>query len=1001
MKHRLFLFALLFAVNFVQAQNTQTFSYLGPYFQIFVVPTTGWYFLDASGGQGGAVSALFTSDPEQIPVWCYGGINQGGKGARMQGYVRLEAGDSLRIAVAGAGGNGTVYLHQGETIPNCHHSVNAGGGGGGASSIVKVNGTVYTPLLFAAGGGGASYKPQNYYLNPNMWEPPYAPDGTGLPGSATIEAGSSFEGAASIDPIHAGTNGNGGAGSDNNDYGGAGGAGYYTDGWTHYAEGGDYDGSLYSYGGQAYLSGNYGGNSGQAGGDGGWGGGGEGGFSFDASPVVCGGGIATQGTPGGGGGGWNGGAGGGTLAGYVQPGGGGGSYTAPEVITTGCLAISGARSGHGIVSITHLQFNNIAPIDTTFAFAGNVFQTFTAPATGYYRITAKGGQGGAVASAEGGKGALLSGYFLLREGETLQIAAGGAGQNGIQTDNTWWSGGGGGGASSVVGLYGQDHRLLLMASGGGGAYFGNYGGPGLATPIQQSPRAGYPGYGGSHAEQFVWSGGGAGYDFDGRTPNPITAYGGQAYWSGNYGGNAGQAGGDGGWGGGGEGGLPNDDSFNFEFPITFHGSGGGGGGYWGGNVHAYDIENNENTIWHVAGFSSYSYSIANCSLSQLSGTNEGNGSVRIIGPHVAIDTVNTPGPNYTWAANGVTYQHSGTYSYADIDNCIIRVLDLSIGGLGGCLNYTTIDTTITSCGSFTNPLNGRTYTENTTDSIRVGCVKYLVKLIVAPPAELLGNMITGGSSQSGMVACNDSEHTYTISPVPYATSYEWTLPTGATGTSSTNSITVQFGNDFNGGSICVTPMNDCGSGENICKMIYPAIPFPSGDIIQISAPQAPYITGNYAATEIFGATTYTWSVSNNEAVIVSGQGTPNIQLEAAPGITGLTTLSVVAENCLGSETSASIILVDAVSVEEEEMVVVDGITLYPNPSKGQFTLSTPSLKEDAVLEIYSMEGRLVYQTNIPANTNQTFIDLQQPSAGLYAVRLLAGNKLSSMKIIVN
>ncbi|MFM7233583.1 MAG: T9SS type A sorting domain-containing protein, partial [Flavobacteriales bacterium] len=402
-----------------------------------------------------------------------------------------------------------------------------------------------------------------------------------------------------------------------------------------------------------------------------------------------------------------------------------------------------------------------------------------------------------------------------------------------------------------------------------------------------------------------------------------------------------------------------------------------------------------------AGYSSYSYSIANCSLSQLSGTNEGNGSVRIIGPHVAIDTVNTPGPNYTWAANGVSYQHSGTYSYADIDNCIIRVLDLSIGGLGGCLNYTTIDTTITSCGSYTSELNGRTYTENATDSIRVGCVKYLVKLIVAPPAELLGNMITGGSSQSGMVACNDSEHTYSISPVPYATSYEWTLPSGATGTSSTNSITVQFGNDFNGGSICVTPMNECGSGENICKMIYPAAPFPSGDIIQISAPQAPYISGNYAATEVFGATTYTWSVSNNEAVIVSGQGTPNIQLEAAPGIIGLTTLSVVAENCLGSETSASIILVDAVSVEEEEMVVVDGITLYPNPSKGQFTLSTPSLREDAVLEVYSMEGRLVYQTNIPANTNQTFIDLQQPSAGLYAVRLLAGNKLSSMKIIVN
>jgi hypothetical protein len=48
-----------------------------------------------------------------------------------------------------------------------------------------------------------------------------------------------------------------------------------------------------------------------------------------------------------------------------------------------------------------------------------------------------------------------------------------------------------------------------------------------------------------------------------------------------------------------------------------------------------------------------------------------------------------------------------------------------------------------------------------------------------------------------------------------------------------------------------------------------------------------------------------------------------------------------------------------------------------------------------------MEVRLVYQTIIPANTKHTFIDIQQPSAGLYAVRLLAGNKLSSMKIIVN
>jgi hypothetical protein len=132
---------------------------------------------------------LYTNDPGYYIYAFQNGINQGGKGARLQGHVRLEAGDILRIAVAGAGGNGTVYLQQGETIPSCHHSVTSGGGGGGASSIVKVNGSVYTPLLFAAGGGGASFKPQLGYPGEiGHWEPPFAPDGTGRVGSATTVA---------------------------------------------------------------------------------------------------------------------------------------------------------------------------------------------------------------------------------------------------------------------------------------------------------------------------------------------------------------------------------------------------------------------------------------------------------------------------------------------------------------------------------------------------------------------------------------------------------------------------------------------------------------------------------------------------------------------------------------------------------------------------------------------------------------------------------------------
>ena len=83
------LLALLFSATSYAQQNTQTFTFQGNVFQQYIVPASGWYFLDVSGAQGGAAS----TDPNSSyrPV--------GGKGARMQGYVKLKFGDTLRIAV--------------------------------------------------------------------------------------------------------------------------------------------------------------------------------------------------------------------------------------------------------------------------------------------------------------------------------------------------------------------------------------------------------------------------------------------------------------------------------------------------------------------------------------------------------------------------------------------------------------------------------------------------------------------------------------------------------------------------------------------------------------------------------------------------------------------------------------------------------------------------------------------------------------------------------------
>jgi PKD repeat protein len=60
---------------------------------------------------------------------------------------------------------------------------------------------------------------------------------------------------------------------------------------------------------------------------------------------------------------------------------------------------------------------------------------------------------------------------------------------------------------------------------------------------------------------------------------------------------------------------------------------------------------------------------------------------------------------------------------------------------------------------------------------------------------------------------------YSAAPVPHATSYIWTLPPGATGSSTTNTILVSFGTSAQSGYIRVKGSNNCGVGPVKSKFI--------------------------------------------------------------------------------------------------------------------------------------------------------------------------------------
>src|SRR5260370_26433143 len=87
----------------------------------FTVPTTDTYQILAFGAQGGGATVGSL-------------IGVGGGGAEIGGHFSLTAGETLQIAIGGAGGDN--------------------GGGGGGSFVV---GPGNTPLVIAGGGGGGGF----------------------------------------------------------------------------------------------------------------------------------------------------------------------------------------------------------------------------------------------------------------------------------------------------------------------------------------------------------------------------------------------------------------------------------------------------------------------------------------------------------------------------------------------------------------------------------------------------------------------------------------------------------------------------------------------------------------------------------------------------------------------------------------------------------------------------------------------------------------------------
>ncbi|MCX6252122.1 MAG: hypothetical protein NTX61_15400 [Bacteroidetes bacterium] len=165
---------------------------------------------------------------------------------------------------------------------------------------------------------------------------------------------------------------------------------------------------------------------------------------------------------------------------------------------------------------------------------------------------------------------------------------------------------------------------------------------------------------------------------------------------------------------------------------------------------------------------------------------------------------------------------------------------------------------------------------------------------------------------------------YHVDPVTDATSYIWTIPPGTTGSSATDSITLNFFVSAVSDTLRIRGHNYCGDGP-ITKLAITVNPLPlaAGSITGPSTVCQGQTGVVFSIVPVSYATTYNWSVPAG-ATIISGAGTNsiivNFSLSFTPG-----TISVYGQNSCGTGASSSKSI---------------GVTLFPLPA-GTITGTTP------------------------------------------------------------
>jgi hypothetical protein len=254
--------------------------------------------------------------------------------------------------------------------------------------------------------------------------------------------------------------------------------------------------------------------------------------------------------------------------------------------------------------------------------------------------------------------------------------------------------------------------------------------------------------------------------------------------------------------------------------------------------------------------------------------------------------------------------------------------------------------------------------------------------------------------------------TYSIASVAGATNYTWTLPSGATGSSTTTSISVTFTSTFTSGVISVRANALSGCNSNLRSITVYGKPAAPGTIT-ISNVNIATGTGTASIAAVQGASSYTWTITNG--IIQSGQGTTSISVKKNIGVNSITVCVKANSNCGSSAQtcrtyfySLAAPLEDQTELAGEAMVKNDiqfsypTPTVFPNPATDFVNLKFDEIWFGTEVTAYLMniEGKIVREFSfVPSSEEMQQMDVSGLMPGMYMMRLQTADSYQTIRFI--